>query len=142
MTNLQDKTITCRDCGREFLFTAGEQQFFAQRGYTNDPVRCPECRAARRAGSTDARGLGGYGARQMYPAVCARCGKSTQVPFEPRSDRPVYCSGCYSSNRSTHSSLNHRSESGHSHRYSDENDREMDEHPRHRSGAGRGRNHW
>jgi CxxC-x17-CxxC domain-containing protein len=97
-----ERTLTCRDCGRSFPFTVEEQEFFAQKGFTNDPVRCPECRAARRAErNADGRGGyssgGGYGRepRQMYPAVCARCGKDTEVPFQPRGDKPVYCSDCY-----------------------------------------------
>ena len=85
----QDRTLTCQDCGQAFTFTAGEQEFYAGKGYTNDPKRCPTCREARRG---DRSG----GARQLYPAVCARCGKATQVPFQPRGDRPVYCSDCYS----------------------------------------------
>jgi CxxC-x17-CxxC domain-containing protein len=99
---MEDKNLTCRDCGREFVFTASEQEFFAQKGFTNEPGRCPECRAAAKA----ARGgssysSGGYGRqqREMFPAVCAQCGKDTQVPFQPRSDRPVYCSDCYSAQR-------------------------------------------
>ena len=99
---MQDKTLVCRDCGREFTFTASEQEFFAQKGYTNEPGRCPECRAARKA----QRGEGGYSSggygrreREMFPAVCARCGKDTMVPFQPRNDRPVYCSDCYSAQR-------------------------------------------
>ena len=101
---MEDKTITCSDCGQEFTFTASEQEFFAQKGF-NTPGRCPSCRAARKAareggssygGSSYGSG-GGYGggARQMYPAVCAQCGKETEVPFQPRGDRPVYCSDCY-----------------------------------------------
>ena len=109
MTNLQDKTLTCRDCGREFAFTASEQEFFAQKGFTNEPGRCPECRAARKA----QRGEGGYSSggysgggggyarreREMFPAVCAQCGKDTMVPFQPRTEKPVYCSDCYSARR-------------------------------------------
>ena len=114
-----DKTLTCRDCGRQFVFTAGEQQFFQSRGLVNEPGRCPDCRRARKAGQ--AGGLGyrsggdrnvafgsgtGYGGsdrprprRQMYPAVCHACGKETTVPFQPRGDRPVYCSDCFESAR-------------------------------------------
>ncbi|MCL5256957.1 MAG: zinc-ribbon domain containing protein [Chloroflexi bacterium] len=110
---MQDKTLTCRDCGQEFVFTASEQEFFAQKGFTNEPSRCPECRAARKS----SRGEGGYSGRrdsnrQMYPAVCATCGKETQVPFEPRGDRPVYCSDCYSSQRSSSGGYGSRSGSG------------------------------
>jgi CxxC-x17-CxxC domain-containing protein len=102
--NMEDKTLTCRDCGREFIFSASEQQFFAEKGFTNEPGRCPECRAAnkaqRRGGSFTS---GGYssGPREMFPAVCAQCGKDTQVPFQPRNDRPVYCSDCFAQQRGT-----------------------------------------
>ncbi len=95
---MQDKTLTCRDCGREFIFTQGEQEFFAQKGFTNEPSRCPECRSARKS----SRGEGGFNGRrdrEMFPAVCAQCGKETQVPFQPRTDKPVYCSECYSAQR-------------------------------------------
>jgi len=104
----QDRTLTCRDCGQEFTFTASEQEFFAQRGFMNDPSRCPECRAVRKARMGDTGRSGGYSSsgggystqrREMFPAVCAQCGKDTQVPFQPRGDRPVYCSECYSAQR-------------------------------------------
>jgi CxxC-x17-CxxC domain-containing protein len=100
---MQDKTLTCRDCGTQFVFTTSEQEFFAEKGFTNEPGRCPQCRAARKA----QRGEGGYSSggsygrteRQMYPATCAQCGKETTVPFQPRTDKPVYCSDCYASIR-------------------------------------------
>lgn len=90
----EDKTITCKDCGRDFDFTASEQEFYAEKGFTNEPGRCPECRSARKA---ERNGGGGYGRqeRQMYPAVCATCGKETMVPFQPTGDRPVYCRDCF-----------------------------------------------
>lgn len=88
----QDKTITCRDCGAEFVFTAGEQEFYASRGFENEPTRCPSCRSARKA----ARGEGGNTQpREMFEAVCANCGKPARVPFRPSGDRPVYCKDCY-----------------------------------------------
>ncbi|MSQ12050.1 MAG: zinc-binding protein [Dehalococcoidia bacterium] len=87
----QDKTLTCQECAQTFTFTAGEQEFFQQKAYTNEPRRCPSCRQARRS-----TGRSEQGSRQMYPAVCAQCGKATQVPFQPRGDRPVYCSDCFS----------------------------------------------
>ena len=93
--DFQDKTLECSDCGNTFTFTAKEQEFFHMKGYTNEPKRCPECRQARKL---ERQGSGGYGyrpQRQMFPAVCAECGKETEVPFEPRKDRPVYCSDCY-----------------------------------------------
>ena len=102
-----DKALTCSDCGTGFTFSASEQEFFASKGFTNEPGRCPECRAARKVqrgggygGSGGGGGGGGYRQqREMYPAVCATCGKNTQVPFEPRNGRPVYCSDCYSKSR-------------------------------------------
>jgi CxxC-x17-CxxC domain-containing protein len=98
VTSMQDKTLTCRDCGSEFVFTAGEQEFYAEKGFTNEPTRCPACRAARK-GSRSEGGSRGRGTREMFPAVCAQCGKDTEVPFEPRSDRPVYCPDCFAAQR-------------------------------------------
>jgi len=90
-----DKTLVCQDCGIEFAFTAGEQEFFEARGLQNEPGRCPQCRAARKQSRH-----GDYGApRQMHPAVCAACGKETEVPFEPRDGRPVYCRECFAQTR-------------------------------------------
>jgi CxxC-x17-CxxC domain-containing protein len=92
----QDRYLTCRDCGSEFAFTVSEQEFFAEKGFTNDPSRCPQCRQARKAQGGNSRGGSSYRQeRQMYPAVCARCGTQTEVPFQPREDRPVYCRDCY-----------------------------------------------
>ena len=88
-----DRTLTCQDCGQAFTFSADDQEFFAQKGYT-EPKRCPACRSARKAERGNG---GGYSSdRQMHPAVCAECGKDTEVPFQPRGDRPVYCSDCFS----------------------------------------------
>ena len=83
-----DKTLVCKDCGQEFTFTAGEQEFYAEKGFTNEPQRCKACRDARKA-------TNGVKTRQMYDAVCAECGQTCQVPFQPRDDRPVYCSECF-----------------------------------------------
>ena len=95
--SLEDKTLECSDCGNTFTFGAEEQELFQTRGYTNEPKRCPECRQARKANRYD--NGGGYNSyrplRQMFPAVCAECGKNTEVPFQPREDRPVYCSDCF-----------------------------------------------
>ncbi len=99
-----DQTLVCRDCGREFTFTSGEQEFHASKGFTNAPQRCPDCRAARRAergGSSYGGGgggggsYGGGGAREMFTATCASCGNEARVPFQPRGDKPVYCSDCF-----------------------------------------------
>jgi CxxC-x17-CxxC domain-containing protein len=105
-----DKTITCRDCGTDFVFTAGEQEFYAQKGFTNEPSRCPSCRQARKAGGGSRGGYsdrdsygsrGGYssGPREMHTTTCASCGKEAQVPFVPRGDKPVYCSDCFQQQR-------------------------------------------
>ncbi len=87
----EDRYLTCRDCGEEFVFSASEQEFFEEKGFTNDPARCPKCRANRRNQNRQ----GGRQERQMHPAVCATCGKETEVPFKPRGDRPIYCKECY-----------------------------------------------
>jgi CxxC-x17-CxxC domain-containing protein len=93
-----DKKLQCSDCGETFIFTADEQEFHANKGYTNEPKRCPTCREARR---TQRNNSSGYrSSRQIYPAVCAECGKECEVPFEPREGRPVYCSECYSKMKS------------------------------------------
>ena len=100
--SFQDKSIQCSDCGVTFIFTAEEQEFFASKGYTNEPKRCPLCRQSRKSERYGGGGGGGYGdrpRRQMFPAVCAQCGKDTEVPFEPREGRPVYCSECYNKMR-------------------------------------------
>jgi len=111
--SLQDQTLTCRDCGRTFVFTAAEQTFYTEREL-HTPTRCPDCRAERRrqretAGGSDsaprpARSGGASEQRQqrtLYPAVCDNCGKPTQVPFMPRGDRPVYCRECFAEIRGT-----------------------------------------
>ncbi|MBN1857139.1 MAG: zinc-ribbon domain containing protein [Dehalococcoidia bacterium] len=89
-----DKTLQCVDCGADFVFTAEEQEFFASKGYTNEPKRCLTCRRNRRVSRPE--GGDGYQNRQMYAATCAQCGKDCEVPFEPRDGRPVYCSDCFS----------------------------------------------
>jgi len=107
-----DKTLSCADCGAGFTFTAGEQEFHASKGFTNEPRRCPACRTARRS-NRDGGGGGGFGGprqggggfgggqrREMFDVQCAECGKMTQVPFNPRGDRPVYCSDCFRSSGS------------------------------------------
>jgi CxxC-x17-CxxC domain-containing protein len=114
-----DKTLTCRDCAQAFVFTSGEQDFHASKGFNNEPSRCPDCRAARKAArgedsggyssgsystggySTGGYGSGGYGRaeRQMFSATCSDCGNEARVPFQPRGDKPVYCSDCFSKQR-------------------------------------------
>jgi CxxC-x17-CxxC domain-containing protein len=105
-----DKVLTCSDCNQEFAFTSSEQDFYAQRGFT-EPRRCPSCRASRKAARGDSGGYGGgssygggyesreRGPREMFPATCSACGRETQVPFRPTSGKPVYCNDCFASRR-------------------------------------------
>jgi CxxC-x17-CxxC domain-containing protein len=94
---MSDKTLVCRDCSENFVFTESEQEFFREKGFENEPQRCPACRAAKKQQSRGGgRGRFGGGAqREMHPAVCAECGKETTVPFKPTGDKPVYCKDCF-----------------------------------------------
>ena len=116
-----DKQLTCRDCGQTFTFTSGEQEFHASKGFNNDPSRCQDCRAARKAergGNTGSYSSGGYSSggyssggyssggygrqeREMFSVTCSECGNEARVPFQPRGDKPVYCSDCFSKQRSS-----------------------------------------
>lgn len=89
----QDKVLVCRDCGKEFLFSAGEQAFYAEKGFQNEPTRCRNCRMARKGGGPAAQESGA--SRALFPAVCSDCGKETQVPFKPTAGKPVYCRECF-----------------------------------------------
>ena len=93
--SFEDKSLECSDCGATFTFSAEEQELFQSRGYTNEPKRCPSCRQARKSERYGNDGSSRNTYRQMFPATCAECGKETEVPFEPRTGRPVYCSDCY-----------------------------------------------
>lgn len=110
--SFSDITLTCKDCGNPFAFTAGEQEFYQQRGLTNQPGRCSDCRSARRAsggGGGGGYGGGGYGGggggggyggqREFFTATCSACGQEARVPFQPRGDKPVYCSNCFETRR-------------------------------------------
>ena len=95
--SFQDKSIQCSDCGATFIHSVEDQEFYQSKGYTNEPKRCPDCRQKRKS---ERYGGSSYGTpRQMFPVTCADCGKDTEVPFEPRGDKPVYCSDCYRKNR-------------------------------------------
>lgn len=108
-----DKTLACRDCGTSFVFTVGEQEFYANKGFANEPSRCPSCRAARRQSREGDGAWAGYDRprRELFPATCAACGQSTQVPFQPRSDKPVYCSECFEQRRGSTDATGRRSRS-------------------------------
>ncbi len=90
-----DKTLRCRDCSADFIWSAGEQQFFAEKGLVNQPQRCHSCRAIAKQNRALGVGLASTGQREMHAAVCAECGGQALVPFLPRNDRPVYCSSCF-----------------------------------------------
>jgi CxxC-x17-CxxC domain-containing protein len=121
---MSDRSLTCRDCGQEFVFTLGEQEFYQQRGFS-EPQRCPTCRQARKtqrngasggasggggysSGGYSSGGGGSYGSdsgynsapRQLYPATCSECGQQTEVPFNPTPGKPVFCRECFSSKKS------------------------------------------
>jgi CxxC-x17-CxxC domain-containing protein len=89
----QDKSLACADCGASFVFTAAEQEFHSQKGFQNEPRRCPECREKRR------RERPGGGAKPMTKVMCAACGAETEVPFVPRGNKPVYCRACFDKQR-------------------------------------------
>jgi CxxC-x17-CxxC domain-containing protein len=86
MADFEDKTLHCADCDQDFVFTAREQDFYAEKGFQNEPKRCPDCRRNAKAARNETR---------SYPAVCAACGAETTVPFEPKTDRPIYCKECF-----------------------------------------------
>lgn len=90
----QDKTLVCKDCGEEFIFSAGEQAFYEERGFQNEPQRCKGCRDKRK-NSTNHNSA----PREYFTAVCAGCGGEAKIPFQPKSDRPVYCSECFAKMR-------------------------------------------
>ena len=83
----QDKTLVCKECGNEFVFTAGEQEFYAERGFQNEPQRCKACRDARKAAAR--------GPREYFTATCAACGKEARVAFPPAKETLVYCGDCW-----------------------------------------------
>lgn len=90
----EDKVLKCRDCGAEFVFTVGEQEFYAEKGFENEPVRCRDCRVAKKRMRNE-----NSGPREMHVVICSACGKEAQVPFKPRNDRPVYCKECFETHR-------------------------------------------
>ena len=94
-----DRDLTCVECNQSFVFSADDQQYHADKGFQNDPKRCPSCRQARRSNQGGGGGFGGGMQREMHPVVCAECGKDTEVPFLPRGDRPVYCNDCFRQQR-------------------------------------------
>lgn len=116
----QDRTILCKDCGRDFLFTVGEQEFYERKGFVNVPARCKTCRDTRKRatlGRSLSSAMNGTSAgasaglsleRTLHAATCSSCGANTHVPFRPAIGKPVYCRDCYFIR-------SHRSESTHRH---------------------------
>ncbi len=98
----EDKKLTCKECNTPFVFSASEQDFYAEKGFTNEPGRCPDCRAARKQnnGGFNRRNNNSRPPREMHAVTCSECGKQTEVPFRPSGDRPVYCRDCFSQNNS------------------------------------------
>src|SRR5262245_36186654 len=94
----RDRILVCRDCGSEFTFTAGEQEFYASKGLTNKPGRCPGCRTARRNSQSSSLHTP---RSEQYEAICTACGRVTTIPFMPREDRPVYCNECFQVQRAS-----------------------------------------
>ncbi|MBV8149408.1 MAG: zinc-ribbon domain containing protein [Candidatus Eremiobacteraeota bacterium] len=92
-----DETLNCADCGREFVFSAGQQEFFASKGFTNKPSRCNDCRAARKGAGGERRGGSDSRRRELFKTTCGQCGGVAEVPFEPTAGRPVYCRDCFAS---------------------------------------------
>lgn len=115
---LQDRELTCKECGIDFVFTVGEQEFYLTKGLQHAPQRCEKCRKAMQAvtggrrhphdadrgtrvggflrdGESTGDGADKWARRQMTEIRCVQCGEVTMVPFQPRGDRPVYCKSCY-----------------------------------------------
>lgn len=91
----QDKTLKCKECGSEFIFTSREQEFYAERGFQNEPGRCKTCRDARKGNGASMNS----GPREMHEVQCDECGVTTSVPFKPTAGRPVYCRDCFATKR-------------------------------------------
>ncbi|GAC1311801.1 MAG: zinc-ribbon domain containing protein [Vulcanimicrobiaceae bacterium] len=87
---MEDKTLTCKDCATQFTFTVRDQEFYAEKGFENEPQRCRDCRTQRKTSRSQSGST-----REMFDATCARCSTATTVPFKPRGDRPVYCRECF-----------------------------------------------
>lgn len=93
----EDKTLVCKECGEEFIFTAKEQEFYAEKGFQNAPARCYNCRQARKRNNERGSGRSSSSrlSREEYTATCSACGKEAKVPFKPTLSKPVYCSDCF-----------------------------------------------
>ena len=97
----QDRMLRCVDCGSDFVFTAGEQLFFHDKQFKNEPKRCKNCKGKRLASIGAVPLRQGFSARPKVEtqAVCSQCGKETTVPFRPTQGRPVFCRECFRERR-------------------------------------------
>lgn len=91
-TTFETEILICEECNKEFEFTAGEKEFYAQKGFSNKPKRCKECRAARKQSAKAEKG-------ELYESVCPQCGAIARVPFKPINGRAVLCSECYAKSK-------------------------------------------
>lgn len=92
----EDKVLVCKDCGKEFTFSAGEQEFFAEKGFNNEPQRCKSCRIARKNGNSTQSTV------ELFEATCSKCGGVAKVRFQPKDGRPVYCNSCFAKMKNNH----------------------------------------
>lgn len=96
MGDFQDRVLKCIDCGADFVFSAGEQQFYHDKAFRNEPKRCKACKMKKQAGASD---RGGPPGRVETSATCSQCGRQTTVPFRPTQGRPVLCRQCFQGKR-------------------------------------------
>jgi len=99
LMEFHDKVLKCSECGAEFVFTAGEQMFFADKGFKNEPKRCKGCKAKRAEGAGNGGANGSTQMRSETKTTCSQCGKDTTVPFRPTQGRPVFCRECFQQRR-------------------------------------------
>lgn len=96
-----DKTLSCKDCGEDFVFSASEQEFYEKKGFKNEPRRCKDCRDKMKKRNQERRSKGGNNRsnKPMFTVTCSACNKTTTVPFQPTGDKPVYCRECFQARR-------------------------------------------
>jgi CxxC-x17-CxxC domain-containing protein len=91
----EDKVLKCVDCGGDFIFTAGEQLFFHDKQFKNEPKRCRNCKSKRAQTLGFPQRTVGNTERIETKAICSGCQRETTVPFRPTQGRPVYCRECF-----------------------------------------------
>lgn len=99
-SEFNDRLLTCVDCRAQFVFTAGEQIFFLDKQFKNDPKRCKPCKAKRAVLGARATGVPTSGTpRTETKTECSACHIETTVPFKPTQGRPVLCRQCFQGRR-------------------------------------------